>query len=229
MAKRFVLGDIHGAYRALLQCLSRAGFNYKTDILICLGDVSDGWPEVCHSIRELLKIKHLVYILGNHDEWTLNWFLTGESPDIWVNQGGRATMDSYQCAIPSSHIRLLQTARIYYVLDNKIFVHGGFNPKIDISLQEQESVVWDRSLLHIAMEMQDAGIEKITDYDEIYLGHTPTVNFGHSAPLKICEVYLMDTGAGWRGGFLSLMNIDTKEIYTSDQVDTLYPGYFGRG
>jgi len=37
----------------------------------------------------------------------------------------------------------------------------------------------------------------------------------------------MDTGAGW-SGVLSMMNIDTKEIFTSDHVDTLYPGITGR-
>ncbi|NJN40909.1 MAG: hypothetical protein HC811_00350 [Flammeovirgaceae bacterium] len=44
--RRFVLGDIHGAYRALRQCLERASFSYDEDLLIALGDVSDGWPDV---------------------------------------------------------------------------------------------------------------------------------------------------------------------------------------
>ena len=39
------MGDIHGAYRALRQCLQRAQFDDENDHLICLGDVCDGWPE----------------------------------------------------------------------------------------------------------------------------------------------------------------------------------------
>ncbi len=45
MGRTFVIGDIHGAYRALRQCLDRADFDYESDHLICLGDVCDGWPD----------------------------------------------------------------------------------------------------------------------------------------------------------------------------------------
>jgi serine/threonine protein phosphatase 1 len=43
----------------------------------------------------------------------------------------------------------------------------------------------------------------------------------------MCEVWFMDTGAGWSGK-LSMMNIDTKEIFMSDPVPELYPGVKGR-
>lgn len=33
------MGDIHGAYKALQQCLERSKFNYENDKLIQLGDV----------------------------------------------------------------------------------------------------------------------------------------------------------------------------------------------
>ena len=102
MGRKFVIGDIHGAYLALMQCFNKAKFDYKSDTLICLGDVCDGWPEVSQSIRELLKIKHLVYILGNHDHWTLKWFTTGETPDVWIMQGGDATIEITGSEICSS-------------------------------------------------------------------------------------------------------------------------------
>ena len=44
--KTFVVGDIHGGYKSLMQVLGRAKFDYEKDTLICLGDVADGWPEV---------------------------------------------------------------------------------------------------------------------------------------------------------------------------------------
>jgi len=42
MAKRYVIGDIHGAYKALIQVLNKVGFDYDNDELIGLGDVCDG-------------------------------------------------------------------------------------------------------------------------------------------------------------------------------------------
>ena len=48
--------------------------------------------------------------------------------------------------------------------------------------------------------------------DEIYLGHTPTIRYNMSYPFNCGEIWLMDTGAGWNG-FLSIMNIETKEYF----------------
>ena len=46
-------------------------------------------------------------------------------------------------------------------------------------------------------------------------------------PINACEVWLMDTGAGW-SGVLSMMNVNTKEVFSSDPVPSLYPGITGR-
>ena len=55
--KTFVIGDIHGAYKALIECFEKSGFDRNKDRLICLGDVCDRSPEVKECIEELLKIK----------------------------------------------------------------------------------------------------------------------------------------------------------------------------
>ena len=83
MGRQFVIGDIHGAYRALIQCMERARFDRDTDSLICLGDVCDGWPETRRCVDELLTIPNLVYVLGNHDTWLLKWMKTGDVENIW--------------------------------------------------------------------------------------------------------------------------------------------------
>ena len=71
--KTFFVTDIHGGYRALLQVFERSGFDKKKDLLICGGDVVDGWPETVETIDELLTIKNLIPIMGNHDFWCYNW------------------------------------------------------------------------------------------------------------------------------------------------------------
>ena len=55
-----VIGDIHGACKALDQCFSRAGYNHAQDTLICLGDVTDGWPQTRECIDLLLTLPRLV-------------------------------------------------------------------------------------------------------------------------------------------------------------------------
>jgi len=39
----------------------------------------------------------------------------------------------------------------------------------------------------------------------------------------------MDTGAGWPGGVLTIMNIDTMDYFSSSPVEALYREYKGRG
>lgn len=42
--RTFVIGDIHGAYKALVQFLEHSGFDYDNDRLIPIGDIADGSP-----------------------------------------------------------------------------------------------------------------------------------------------------------------------------------------
>lgn len=224
--KTFVIGDIHGAYRALRQCLERSGFDYQNDHLISLGDVCDGWTETRLCIDELLKIRNLTYILGNHDLWALEWMKSGFGEDVWVKQGGEATILSYRESIPSAHIEFLENALPCYTeQENKFFVHAGFDPKEPVEVQDLDTFLWDRKLARITLDFYIKQLPgKLTSFDEVFIGHT-VVPF--SMPIEAGGVWMMDTGAGW-SGVLSMMEIHTKEIYMSDSVPSLYPGVAGR-
>jgi predicted phosphodiesterase len=225
MPKTFVIGDIHGAYKALLQCLERSGLDYKNDHLISLGDVCDGWPDTRACIDQLMKIEHLTYILGNHDVWTIEWMQTGNMDEVWMRQGGEATIASYSAGIPLDHVQFLDDGLPYYLENNRLFVHAGIDPKAPLETQGLDIFLWDRNLAYIALEFhQKNAIAKLTTYDEVYIGHTPVSS---TQPISSGGVWLMDTGAGW-SGVLTIMNIDTKEMFHSDPVPSLYPGIHSR-
>ena len=110
-SRTLVIGDIHGAYKALLQCFERSGFDYEKDRLIVLGDVCDGYAEVKQCIDVLLKIKHCDFIIGNHDLWTLDWTKWGYKQEIWTSQGGDQTIASYDGGpMPQAHVDFLKNA-----------------------------------------------------------------------------------------------------------------------
>jgi serine/threonine protein phosphatase 1 len=232
MRRVFVIGDIHGAFRALRQCLQRSEFDYENDQLICLGDVSDGWPETKASIDELLRVKNLIYILGNHDWWTLQWMLTGKVESVWYNQGGKATIESYGDSFPASHLVFLSEAVLYHLHENKLFVHAGIDPQRPLEQQDQSIFLWDRSLARLALDAyqnrlssyQTAWNRNAGAFDEIYIGHTP---IPYERPVGFSGIWLMDTGAGWEG-VLSIMNVDSKATFISEPVPSLYPGIEGR-
>jgi serine/threonine protein phosphatase 1 len=227
--RRFVVGDIHGAHRALLQCFGRSGFNRQADLLISLGDLCDGWPEVDKVFDELLAIDNLILLLGNHDQWLLNYFLYNDAPEIWLLQGGDKTLLSFQDGVETAHVELLKQAGLYRVIDRYLFVHGGILPDIPLEDQDEEIFLWDRSLVRNALFHRRSGRNiKLTPYDKVFVGHTPTINFNEMKPIQACEICLMDTGAGWPGGLLTMMDIDSGEIFRSDVVSELYSDAGGR-
>lgn len=234
--KRFALGDLHGAYRALRQVFELSSINYNRDQLIVLGDVADGWPDVKECFDELLKFKNLIYILGNHDYWLLEWFSEGKSPYIWLTQGGQASVNSYGNDIDAikRHETLLKNARFYYRSDdNKVFVHGGFNWHKPLIGQQPDVYLWDRHLFETACQWQKWNdihkpLVTIEDYNEIFIGHTSTCyTHRNMKPVHVSNVWNLDQGAGWEGK-LTLMNVDTKEYWQSDIVKSLYPDVKGR-
>ena len=245
--KRFAIGDIHGGYKALMQCLEKSKFNKEEDELIVLGDVVDGWPEVKEVVDELIKIKHIIPIKGNHDAWFMEWVNTGYAAPIWTSQGGKATLKSYT-TFPdeleaydkqklSEHMdKYFNKCLPYYIdEDNNIFVHGGFNPKINIVDQDVIDLLWDRSLYTKAIDALLMHTEyKIKGYNNVFIGHT-TTEYSHSwkyegstEPFIYGNLINLDTGGGWSGK-LTIMNIDTKEYWQSDFVYELYPEAEGRG
>ena len=54
---KFVIGDIHGNFKALKEVLTLSGLDYDKDKLIILGDVCDGHNQTKECVDELLKIK----------------------------------------------------------------------------------------------------------------------------------------------------------------------------
>jgi len=105
-------------------------------------------------------------------------------------------------------------------------VHAGIDLRRPLEQQDIATFAWDRTLIQKAWSFfqHETKNHKLTRFDEVYIGHTP---IPFTRPIQSCEIWMMDTGAGW-AGVLSMMNIDTKEVFTSDKVPFLYPGIEGR-
>lgn len=239
--RTFVLGDVHGAFLALQQVLERSGFNKSTDTLVCLGDVCDGWPFVDKCFDELITIKNLIYIMGNHDWWAWKHFknerpaISGEA--IWTTQGGDATLQSYKDGMPKAHLDILDNAHaaMHDTIDGKstVFVHGGIWPDVPFEQQVLSHCIWDRDMLstarrlHIHNQKHNMKSIKIGGYDQIFVGHTTTQQFDTFKPVNFCNVWDIDTGAGW-DGVLTIMDVVKKEYLQSDNVLDLMPNIQGR-
>lgn len=195
------MGDIHGGYKSLRQCLERSPFD--RDTLIQLGDIADGWNEVYECVEELLTIRNLIAIKGNHDEWLNQFIQTAYHPDQW-RQGGAATARSYlrllgkedmilqtgsgyktalnPSDIPESHRHFFSHQHLYYIDEfNNCYVHAGFDRHQAFKGQRPEVYYWDRNLWSAALsynayKRHQPGnkFRMITVSNEIFIGHTST-------------------------------------------------------
>ena len=240
MTRTFVIGDIHGAYRALQQVIQRVALRPE-DRLIFLGDYVDGWSQsrqVMEYLMQLEAVYTCIFIRGNHDAWCEEW-LGGLPPDPnWVFHGGRATIDSYAGISPGDRVRHLlffNRMRSYFEEAGCLFIHAGFASMHGPAGEHYESnFYWDRTLWEMAMAVDNRippdslfYPKRLLLYKEIFIGHTPTTNYGPDTPMQRCNVWNIDTGAAFTGR-LSVMEVTTKEVTQSEIVQRLYPGETGR-
>lgn len=201
--RTFAIGDIHGGHKALVQCLERSNFNKEEDTLIQLGDVTDGWTETYEVVEELLSIKNLIAIKGNHDQWFLQFLEGGTHPVSWMH-GGWNTARSYgkymdrpflevqamggwrfnltTADVPARHLKFFKEQHLYYIdSQHRMFVHGGFPREQSIfetKATSPSTFYWDRSLVQKAMSVTNGGkLMTVDNFSEIFLGHTATTNW----------------------------------------------------
>jgi serine/threonine protein phosphatase 1 len=234
--RTLVVGDTHGAYQALRQALTAAAYDPAADQLVVLGDTLDGWSEAPAILDYYLSIQaaghNLVYVLGNHDVAFLNWFDDdcGEHP--LARYGGAVTTFVYATArLPDlgRHYEWL-TAQLPYYIDeaNRCYVHAGWNTAyafLDPSQLAQQEYWWNRSFWQGVWAGHDLG-QQFTD---VFIGHTPTLNFEPYAdkPLTRHNVHNLDTGAAFSGR-VTVMDAETKEFWQSQKCQDLYPLERGR-
>lgn len=241
MNKTFVIGDIHGGLKALIQVLERAEVS-KNDQLIFLGDYVDGWNDSAQLIDfliELSKNQECVFMQGNHEEMVLKWLKGEEDNELWRFHGGQSTVDLYaniSQEVKNKHINFLSNLKEYYIdNENRLFVHAGFSNAKGVENEFFRPLFWwDRTLWETAMAL-DANLKeddlrypsRFKLYKEIFIGHTPVIRFGQTTPMNYANVWNVDTGAAFTGK-LSIMNVDTKQFWQSDSLPELYPDEKGR-
>lgn len=242
MSRLLAIGDLHGGHRSLVQALHRSSFDYEHDKLVITGDVVDGWPDSRKVVTELNKVKHKHFVIGNHDQWFMDYLRTGLAHNAWLSQGGAATLRSYGAVvtmdkvglynikdysvieepnIPISHKRFFESGTYYHIQDGNLFIHGGFNPSLRLEQHDPEDLMWDRDIA-LAVMKGETGL----GYDNfnIFLGHTSTSSVTIDGPVNSDNIWLIDQGGGFEGK-LTIMDVETKEFWQSDKVSDLYPDY----
>lgn len=240
----FAIGDIHGGLKALLQVLNQLELKEK-DTLIFMGDYVDGWSESAQVIDFLIDLSSnfdCIFIKGNHDIWCENWLKDCNDVNTsWFMHGGKETIESYEGFSDDKkkqHLMFFEKMPLYYIDNtNRLFLHAGFTSLYGVAKELDERIFYtDRSLWEMLLVLdinhtiaKDSIFypKRIQQYQEIYIGHTPTTNYNKPFPINIANVWNIDTGAAFKGKVTGI-NIDTKEFVQSDHLPALYPNEKGR-
>lgn len=241
MNRKLVIGDIHGGLKALKQILERADVT-QNDTLIFLGDFVDGWNESAQVIDFLIVLNQqlkCIFIKGNHDDLLLNYLKTNTYSEEWFQHGGKSTVEGYEKVDSTTkqlHVKFLEDLEPYYLDDkNRLFIHAGFTNLKGVAFEFFKPLFyWDRTLWEMALALDrsisfesDLYPNRLKLYSEIYIGHTPTTKIGKTVPVNKACVWNIDTGAAFTGP-LTILDVNSKEFWQSDNLPSLYPTEKGR-
>jgi serine/threonine protein phosphatase 1 len=239
--RTIVIGDIHGGLQALEQLLGKISLQ-QDDRLIFVGDYVDGWSQsaqVVEALMALEKIHECIFLRGNHDIWCEDWLRARSLPQVWLINGGASTVESYIPAAEEKrkmHLEFFSKLKYYFIDEsNRLFIHAGYTSNQGPAHEPRQiNCCWDRTLWELAVAAnEDSGFDqenytqRLLLFNEIFIGHTPTINWNVDMPMHRCNVWNVDTGAGFSGK-LSALDADSKQVWQSEEVHWLYPGERGR-
>lgn len=209
----YAVGDVHGRADLLadLQTLivkdaDKAAQSRR--VVVYLGDYVDRGPDSAGVLDRLIGQPlagfEEVFLMGNHEEFLLDFLSDPSVGPVWLRNGGDATLSSYgidvteddtrdwaavserlRQVLPAAHLAFLETLGVSHREGDYFFAHAGIRPGVSLDKQDEEDLLWIR--------------EPFLDAAET---HEVVVVHGHTT-VEAAEVHdnriAVDTGAVWSG------------------------------
>jgi calcineurin-like phosphoesterase family protein len=173
----YAIGDIHGRLdlleRAIAAIHRDVANNGPAALTVTVGDYIDRGPQSAAVIDCLIDLKaehgdKVVTLMGNHEAMALA-AIDGSGPvQLWLAQGGLATLESYRLAepreLPCAHVDWLRALPLSHDDGRRFFVHAGVNPGAPLDAQDDIDLLWIR----------EPFLSHRGDYGRLIVhGHTP--------------------------------------------------------
>jgi len=163
----YAIGDVHGRLDLLtrlhtLIAADAAKAAARRRVIVYLGDYVDRGPD-SRGVLELLLSQPLagfehVHLLGNHEDYLLQFLEHAEVGPHWCTYGGFDTLASYGVraadfegarrafaeAIPPAHVAFMRGLKLMHAEGGYLFVHAGVKPGIALTDQKADDVLWIR-------------------------------------------------------------------------------------
>ena len=195
--RHWVIGDVHGCYRPLLNLLTTLPPN---DHLVFCGDVinrGDAVPATMDLVWELIQTGRATWLRGNHEQD----FIDALENDLMSSQDGLSQQSTYD-QLGESRARQwlprLQQLPLVYRGDGWCATHAGFNTdgQPDLSIRDPFWEAYDGR------------------FGLVVVGHTPRPQVERRG-----RIVLIDTGAVY-GGCLSAYCPETDAVVQVEGAST---------
>lgn len=241
---KYVVSDIHGNLENWKSILGKINLN-GGDELYVLGDVIDRHPHGIDILLQIMSMKNVHMILGNHEYMMLEALgfpydestivgvkQTRETLGVWYINGGEVTHEAYKKLSEEEQLRVIEFLRDLPINMNVEvgktvyrLCHATVEEMYDlVELCHPETrtsfCVWDRETVMMLAVLMD-------EDTKIIFGHTPTINFQPDKEtleiFKYGNVIGIDCGSGFPEhskhfkcrGRLACLCLDTEEVIYS--------------
>ncbi|MEQ9720421.1 metallophosphoesterase [Yersinia alsatica] len=200
----FIVGDIHGCYKKLMDALDRVQFERATDLVVSVGDLADRGSQNLECY-ELLNAYWFRAVRGNHEQMAIDVVAGGEF-DTWIANGGRwfFSLEEGKKHQAEQLIKLAEKLPLIIEVNTDsgkyVIAHADYpsDEYVYGKPVSEQLVVWNRKRLNAAMKGES---NEITGADKFIFGHTPLVK-----PSLFKNQLYIDTGAVF-GNTLTLIQI----------------------
>ena len=190
----FAVGDIHGRVDLLRTLHSRIRRELETkpsgrNLIVYLGDYIDRGGHSREVVDCLLDDgvagAEAVHLMGNHEEFLLNFLDAPEDNSVWLFNGGDATLGNYGVDVsdptlqadgltwlrdelvrhlPPRHLDFFRRLTYWHSEGDFFFVHAGLRPGVALEEQSRHDMLWIRHEF----------LESTADFGKIVVhGHSP--------------------------------------------------------
>jgi serine/threonine protein phosphatase 1 len=215
----YIIGDIHGTLYKLVSLYDEISeLITGDDTIIFLGDYIDRGPHSFEVIEFLFSVSlthRTIFLKGNHEDMFLNFLYGRDTSNIFIINGGDATLRSYRknvkySGVPEKHIDFFKNLKLYFEEEDFIAVHAGINPRYgSVESQPEQDCLWIREDFFRSSQQWEK---------TVIFGHTPTMyitrDFGQVYIDGERNIIGIDTGAVY-GGYLSCIRMPDRVIFQS--------------
>jgi serine/threonine protein phosphatase 1 len=211
------VGDAHGCFKLLQTELDNLGFDPAIDRLFSVGDLVDRGPD-SELALEWLDKEWFHAVRGNHEDMAMQWLHAEFDAEWYVNNGGSwnvcnplAVSREYADAFSTLPIAIdVETERGLVGIVHadcpfptwRDFVVSIDDTSMSNSMRKAvfEAAMWSRE------RIQSEDHSGVPDVRAVIVGHTPVAK-----PVVLGNVYHIDTGACFKSGRFTFINLATLE------------------